>query len=57
MPKDKVPILPALPWSLHKTDGWMAHWDRVERWYGRLMTAQDMADVLDFSFAFFRSCA
>lgn len=54
MPKACVPIL---PWSLHKTGGWGAHWRRVERWYGRLIEAQDKDDILDFSFAFFQSCA
>ncbi len=57
MGKVRTQVPKILPSSLHKTGGWKAHWSRVERWYGRLMGASDKDDILDFSFAFFQSCA
>lgn len=46
---------PELGWTLHMTGGWQSQWDRVTRWYGRAVTAQNPVDRYDFFYAFFES--
>lgn len=65
MPKPKRDITPPeLPWSLHKSGGWTAQYDRVKRWHKRLQsirasrTATDnQEEALDFIYAFFQNCS
>jgi hypothetical protein len=56
MPKDRKPILPILPWSLHKGVGWQTQFKRLERWYQRIMDAKSKDDLTDFLFTFFQNC-
>lgn len=52
--KPKIPKI--LPGSFHRGSGWRTQYERLERWFERIKSAQSKEDCADFIFAFFQNC-
>jgi hypothetical protein len=52
----RQPVLKMLPWSWHKSPGYVGQFERLERWYMRARQAKEMSEAEDYLYAFFQGC-